>query len=510
MVDKLLVVDFGSQSNQLIARRLRSLHVFSELVSFKNIVQRIKEDSSIKGLIFSGGPTSVYNDDAYFIDPVIYDMNIPILGICYGMQMMVHQFHGVVAHDANHEYGNVDLNILKENQLTKGIPSSQVVWMSHQDQVKKMPEGFINLASSKSCEIAMIEHTEKPLYGVQFHPELTHTEHGDKILKNFAFNVCDIQNTWEITDFIDDKIKEIQSIVKKDRVILGLSGGVDSSVVALLLEKAIGKQLTCMFIDHGLLRENESKIVEKVFKEKHELQVVVVDAREEFLNKLHKVSDPETKRKIIGETFIRVFERESKKLEGIKYLAQGTLYTDVIESGTETAHTIKSHHNVGGLPKDIDFELIEPLNMLFKDEVRKVGEKLGLTHEILHRQPFPGPGIGIRIMGEITKEKIKIVQKSDTILHHILNETGLNQNIWQAFTVCTNTKTVGVMGDQRTYAFTLALRAITSVDGISADVADIPTSVLKRISSEIINQIPEVNRVVYDVTTKPPATIEWE
>lgn len=265
-----------------------------------------------------------------------------------------------------------------------------------------------------------------------------------------------------------------------------------------------------MFIDHGLLRENESQIVERTFKEKHNIHVVVVDAREEFLNKLHGISDPETKRKIIGETFIRVFERESKKLEGIKYLAQGTLYTDVIESGTDTAHTIKSHHNVGGLPKDIDFKLIEPLNMLFKDEVRKVGEKLGLTHEILHRQPFPGPGIGIRIMGEITKEKIKIVQKSDTIFHHILNETGLNQNIWQAFTVCTNTKTVGVMGDQRTYAFTLALRAITSVDGISADVADIPLSILKRISSEIINQIPEVNRVVYDVTTKPPATIEWE
>ncbi len=510
MVDKILVVDFGSQSNQLIARRLREHHVLSELVSYENLMSTLENDPHVKGLVFSGGPNSVYEEDAPFIDSKVYQLGIPILGICYGMQMMVTQFDGQVRKDKNHEYGKVSLTILDDNDLSKDTPKQQIVWMSHQDQVVKLPLDFDNLAQSKTCHVAMIKHKEKPFYGVQFHPELTHSEHGNTMLKNFAFNVCHVTNLWKLDDFINDQVESIRNKVKNDRVLLGLSGGVDSSVVALLLRKAIGSQLVCMFIDHGLLRENEAEQVKEVFEKKHQLQLHVIDAKNEFYDKLQNVSDPEAKRKIIGETFIRVFERESKKFKNIRYLAQGTLYTDVVESGTQTAQTIKSHHNVGGLPQDIDFELIEPLNMLFKDEVRLVGKQLKLDETILHRQPFPGPGIGIRIMGEITLEKVRIVQQSDTIFHAILNETGLNKHIWQAFTVCTNTKTVGVMGDMRTYAYTLALRAITSIDGISADVADIPMSVLKRISSEIINQIPQVNRVVYDVTTKPPATIEWE
>ena len=510
MVDKILVLDFGSQYNQLIARRIRQFGVYSELVPYDYDMDAIKNDPSIKAIVFSGGPNSVLDDNGYFVNKEIYECGLPIFGICYGIQMMVHQFGGLITSSDQKEYGKASITITKQDLITKNLKPIQTVWMSHGDRVASLPSEFTTLATSSSNVIAMIKHNKLPFYGVQFHPEVTHSECGIDLLHAFVFTIAKAKANWQIESFINQQVAQIQEQVKTDHVLLGLSGGVDSSVVALLLHKAIGSRLVCVFVDHGMLRANEAQWVNKLFKKSFNLNLISVDASELFLDRLKGISDPEAKRKIIGHTFIEVFEQESKKIPNIKWLAQGTLYTDIIESGTKTAQTIKSHHNVGGLPDTMKLKLIEPLKTLFKDEVREVGKQLMLPDELLHRQPFPGPGLAVRIIGEITQERIEIVQRSDTIFHQLLDKYDLNKDIWQAFTVCTNTKSVGVMGDQRTVGYTVALRAITSVDGMSADVAFIPMEVLLEASNRIINEVKGVNRVVYDVTSKPPATIEWE
>lgn len=510
VVDKILVLDFGSQYNQLIARRIRQFGVYSELVSHDIDIKLIKNDPAIKAIIFSGGPNSVIDKDAFTISSEIYDCGIPILGICYGMQLMVHQFHGVVTSSQIKEYGKANMILKQPDLITKGLKTKQVVWMSHGDQVSSLPSEFTALAYTENNVLAMIKHQSLPFYGVQFHPEVTHSEQGLALLRNFVFEIAHAQANWKIESFIQQQVNLIKKQVGNDRVLLGLSGGVDSSVVAALLHQAIKDQLTCVFVDHGCLRENEAHWVGTFFKENMKLNLISVDASALFLERLQGVSDPETKRKIIGHTFIEVFEQESKKIPNIKWLAQGTLYTDIIESGTKTAETIKSHHNVGGLPETMQLKLIEPLKTLFKDEVREVGKQLELPDQLINRQPFPGPGLAIRIIGDVTAEKIRIVQQSDTIFHQCLNKYDVNKDIWQAFTVCTNTKSVGVMGDQRTVGYTVACRAITSIDGMSADVAMIPYECLLEASNRIVNEVAGVNRVVYDITSKPPATIEWE
>lgn len=510
MADKIIVLDFGSQYNQLIARRVREMGVFSELKSYKTTAAEIKQDSQIKGIIFSGGPNSVYDDHSFKIDDEIFHLGLPILGICYGMQLMAHDLGGEVVSANHREYGKADIVIRHMNPLFNDLDAEEEVWMSHGDQVKVAPEGFIVGASSNTCPVAMIYNPDKKMYGIQFHPEVRHTIHGNTMLRNFVFDVCEAKDNWNMEAFVETEIKKIQTMVGKDEVLCALSGGVDSAVVAALLHKAIGKQLTCMFVDHGLLRMHEADSVVETFQDHFEMNLIKIDAKTEFLSKLAGVSDPEKKRKIIGEEFIRVFERESSKLTSIKWLAQGTLYTDVIESGTETAQTIKSHHNVGGLPDDMQFKLIEPLNTLFKDEVRELGSLLGLPDEIVHRQPFPGPGLAIRVLGEVTEEKLDLVRRSDAILREEIAYAGLEKDIWQYFTVLPNIQSVGVMGDQRTYDYTIGIRAVTSVDGMTADWARIPYDVLDNISRRIVNEIKGINRVVYDCTSKPPSTIEWE
>ncbi|KRM20071.1 GMP synthase (glutamine-hydrolyzing), C-terminal domain protein [Ligilactobacillus hayakitensis DSM 18933 = JCM 14209] len=509
--DKIIVLDFGSQYNQLITRRIREFGVYSELLSHKLTAQEIKAMNP-KGIIFSGGPNSVYDDDAFKVDPEIFNLGIPVLGICYGMQLMSHLLPGgkVEAAD-NKEYGKATITIKGDNPVMfKDLPKEQTVWMSHGDLVTQAPEGFEVVATSANCPIASIANDEKKFYGLQFHPEVRNSEFGNDILRHFAFDVCGAQNNWSMDDFIDMQIAKIRETVGDKKVLLGLSGGVDSSVVGVLLHKAIGNQLTSIFVDHGLLRKGEADQVMDSLGGKFGLNIIQVDAKDRFLNKLAGVSDPEKKRKIIGNEFIRVFDDEAAKLDGIEFLAQGTLYTDIIESGTDTAQTIKSHHNVGGLPKDIQFQLIEPLNTLFKDEVRELGEKLGMPHELVWRQPFPGPGLGIRVIGEITEEKLQIVRDSDLILREEIAKHGLDKEIWQYFTVLPGIRSVGVMGDGRTYDYTVGIRAVTSIDGMTADFAQIPWDVLQEISVRIVNEVAHVNRVVYDITSKPPATIEWE
>ncbi|MGO1483337.1 MAG: glutamine-hydrolyzing GMP synthase [Streptococcus thermophilus] len=511
-VQKIIVLDYGSQYNQLIARRIREFGVFSELKSHKITADEVRAINPI-GIILSGGPNSVYAEDAFGIDEEIFELGIPILGICYGMQLLTHKLGGKVVpagEAGNREYGQSTLRLRAQSELFAGTPEEQVVLMSHGDAVTEIPEGFHLVADSVDCPFAAMEDTKKNFYGIQFHPEVRHTVYGNDILKNFAFSICGAKGDWSMANFVDMQIAQIRETVGDRKVLLGLSGGVDSSVVGVLLQKAIGDQLTCIFVDHGLLRKGESDQVMEMLGGKFGLNIIRVDASKRFLDLLAGVDDPEKKRKIIGNEFVHVFDDEASKLKGVDFLAQGTLYTDIIESGTETAQTIKSHHNVGCLPEDMQFELIEPLNTLFKDEVRALGTELGMPDEVVWRQPFPGPGLAIRIMGEITEEKLETVRESDAILREEIAKAGLDRDVWQYFTVNTGVRSVGVMGDGRTYDYTIAIRAITSIDGMTADFAKLPWEVLQKISVRIVNEVEHVNRIVYDITSKPPATVEWE
>lgn len=511
-VQKIIVLDYGSQYNQLIARRIREFGVFSELKSHKITADEVRAINPI-GIILSGGPNSVYAEDAFGIDEEIFELGIPILGICYGMQLLTHKLGGKVVpagEAGNREYGQSTLRLRAQSELFAGTPEEQVVLMSHGDAVTEIPEGFHLVGDSVDCPFAAMEDTKKNFYGIQFHPEVRHTVYGNDILKNFAFSICGAKGDWSMANFVDMQIAQIRETVGDRKVLLGLSGGVDSSVVGVLLQKAIGDQLTCIFVDHGLLRKGESDQVMEMLGGKFGLNIIRVDASKRFLDLLAGVDDPEKKRKIIGNEFVHVFDDEASKLKGVDFLAQGTLYTDIIESGTETAQTIKSHHNVGGLPEDMQFELIEPLSTLFKDEVRALGTELGMPDEVVWRQPFPGPGLAIRIMGEITEEKLETVRESDAILREEIAKAGLDRDVWQYFTVNTGVRSVGVMGDGRTYDYTIAIRAITSIDGMTADFAKLPWEVLQKISVRIVNEVEHVNRIVYDITSKPPATVEWE
>jgi len=507
--EHILILDFGGQYSQLIARRVREAKVFSTILPYNTGIDRIKQLMP-SGIIFSGGPRSVTVEDAPRIDAEIFELNIPILGICYGMQLMASLLPGGVVEKAQYgEYGKARIKILDGEGLFAGIDDSQV-WMSHGDHVKHVPEGFVISARTEITPVAAMSNHYKGFYGVQFHPEVVHTIQGKNIIRNFLFKVCGVKGDWNMADFINEEVQKIKEQVGSAKVISGLSGGVDSAVASALVHKAIGDQLTCIFVDHGLLRKGEAEQVRRTFAEEFNIPLVYVDARTRFLSKLEGVSEPEEKRKIIGNEFIRVFEEEARKLGDAQYLVQGTLYSDVVESGSETAATIKSHHNVGGLPEDMEFKLIEPLRDLFKDEVRKIGEVLGLPDEIVWRQPFPGPGLAIRVIGSVDEEKLSILREADAIIQEEIKEAGLHKEIWQSFAVLPDLKSVGVMGDERTYGYPIVFRAVTSDDAMTADWARLPYELLERIANRIVNEVQSINRVVYDITSKPPGTIEWE
>lgn len=507
--DLILVIDFGGQYNQLIARRVRECGVYCEIIPYTYSIEQIKHKEP-KGIIFTGGPNSVYGEDSPKISKEIFDLGLPILGICYGHQLMAYTLGGKVESPEVREYGKTSVKLNNSCEIFKNMQEENQCWMSHTDYVSEVPEGFSIVSSTEQCPAAAMENRSKNLYGVQFHPEVEHTPFGKLMLQNFLFDVCKVEKNWTMSSFAEEKIREIREKVGNKKLICALSGGVDSSVAAVMVHKAVGKQLTCIFVDHGLLRKDEGDTVEKIFKEQFDMNLIRVNAQERFLGKLKGVSDPEKKRKIIGEEFIRVFEEEANKLGDIGFLVQGTIYPDVVESGTGTSAVIKSHHNVGGLPENMQFQLIEPLRELFKDEVRAVGEELGIPHNLVWRQPFPGPGLAIRVLGEVTEEKLEITREADAIFREEIAKEGLEGKIWQYFACLPNIQSVGVMGDERTYCHTIALRAVTSSDGMTSDWAQIPYEVLDKISRRIVNEVKNVNRIVYDITSKPPATIEWE
>lgn len=505
----IVILDFGGQYSQLIARRVRECHVYCEVLPYNTNLERVKELEP-RGIIFSGGPSSIYSEDAPQCDSTIFELEIPILGICYGHQLIAYLLGGEVKKFQTPEYGRTELYVSTDSDLFNKIPEQTFCWMSHGDWIEKLPVGFAAIARTKSTDVAAMENQERKIYGLQFHPEVKHTDLGKEMLKNFLFKICGCQPSWTMESFIETTINEVREKVGNGKVLCALSGGVDSSVAAVLVHEAVGDKLTCVFVNHGLLRKGEAEQVIQTFREQFKINLIYVDAKERFLKKLQGVADPEQKRKIIGGEFIRVFEEEAAKLGKIDFLVQGTVYPDVIESGAGNTAVIKSHHNVGGLPEDMKFELIEPLRDLFKDEVREVGTELGLSEEIVWRQPFPGPGLAIRVIGAVDEEQLSILREADAIAREEIRNANLHREVWQYFIVLTPLKTVGVMGNERTYDYVAALRAVTSEDGMTADWVRLPYEVLERISNRIVNEVKGISRLVYDITPKPPGTIEWE